>query len=127
LVHDRALHPELIRSGDNGVRGAIGVIGSVVRWKRWCRVLGEYWYRGTHIEGVPSSSPIRAPQSGIASRDALHEWMKNQVIRPTCRSFTGIMSMSNRSEVPGSYRMRFTKIGEFFYLGPRDQCLLSRP
>jgi len=116
---NRALHPEMIPEWDNGIRGAIGVIGQVGALEALVfAVLGEYWYtRHKHIEEFIVFTDPEYRKSGHAN--ALHEWMKNQVETTNLPLVTGIMSNVRTEAKCRLYRRHFTKIGEFFYLGPK--------
>ena len=117
---NRAIHPELIPEWDSGIRGTIGVIGQVGALEALVFVvLGEYWYtRHKHIEEfIVFTDPEHRKGSHHAS--ALHEWMKNQVETTNLPLVTGIMSNVRTEAKCRLYRTRFTKIGEFFYLGPK--------
>src|SRR5258705_6520651 len=89
---NRALQPEMIPEWDNGIRGAIGVIGQVGALEALVFVvLGEYWYtRHKHIEEFIVFTDPEHRKSGHAN--ALHEWMKNQGDATNLPLVTGIMS-----------------------------------
>jgi hypothetical protein len=116
----RALRPDLIQEWDNGIRGAIGVIGPVGSLEAIVFVvLGEYWYtRHKHIEEfIVFTDPEH--RKGSHHTTALHEWMKEQVDRTNLPLVTGIMSNIRTEAKCRLYARHFTKIGEFFFLGPK--------
>jgi len=116
---NRAINPQSIPEWDNGVRGAIGVIGPVGDLEALVFVvLGEYWYtRDKHIEEF---IVFVAPESRKSRHvDALHEWMGQQVEETNLPLITGIISRTRTEAKCRLYRRRFEKVGEFFFLGPK--------
>ncbi len=116
---NRALNPNTIPEWDNGLRGVIGVIGPVGGLEGLVFVvLGEYWYtRHKHIEEFIVFTDPECRKSGHAH--ALHEWMRHQVEVTNLPLVTGIMSNERTEAKCRLYRRSFTKIGEFFFLGPK--------
>jgi len=116
---NRALQPEMIPEWDNGIRGAIGVIGQVGALEALVFVvLGEYWYtRHKHIEEFIVFTDPECRKSRHV--DALHEWMGQQVEQTNLPLITGIISNTRTEAKCRLYRRRFEKVGEFFFLGPK--------
>ena len=116
---NRAIHPEMIPDWDNGIRGVIGVIGPVGGLEGLVfLVLAEYWYTlHKHIEEFLVLTDPECRKSGHAN--AMHEWMKHQVEMTNLPLVTGIMSNTRTAAKCRLYQRKFTKIGEFFYLGPK--------
>lgn len=116
---NRAIRPEIIPAWDDGIRGVIGVIGPVGNLEGIVfLVLGEYWYtKDKHIEEfIVFTDPEHRKSRHV---DALHAWMKEQVEATNLPLVTGIMSNQRVEAKCRLYRRKFTKIGEFFYLGPK--------
>lgn len=116
---NRALNPEAIPEWDSGVRGAIGVIGPVGSLEGLVFVvLAEYWYtRSKHIEEfIVFTDPEHRRSNHV---NALHEWMRSQVDATSIPLITGIISGERTEAKCRLYRRKFTKVGEFFYLGPK--------
>lgn len=116
---NRALAPDMIAEWDNGLRGAIGVIGPVGALEALVFVaLGEYWYtRRKHIEEFIVYVDPECRRSHHV--DALHAWMQEQVEKTNLPLITGILSTERTEAKCRLYRRHFAKVGEFFYLGPK--------
>jgi hypothetical protein len=118
----RCIHHDKIPPWDTDVRGAIGVIGPIGALEGAVFVtIGSYWYtHNKHIEEFLVYTDLEHRKSRHAA--ALLEWMKNQVEVTQLPLVTGIMSNDRTEAKCALYRRKFTKIGEFFYAGPKGSA-----
>ncbi len=115
----RLLWPELIHPDDTGVRGAIGVIGTIGSLEGLCVVtIGSYWYsHAMHLEEFIVYVDPEHRKTNHAH--AFLQWMKDQVEITKIPLVTGVISTSRTEAKCRLYRRMLPKVGEFFLFSPK--------
>lgn len=115
-----------VKSALSHQQGAIGVIGP----KGGCLealaflCIGTFWYSDApHLEEYMVYVHQDHRKSGHAK--ALLEWMEMQVEATKLPLMTGVFSNSPRNEAKCRlYSRKFPKLGEFFYLQPKNSTMM---
>lgn len=118
----RAVCPNEIPPGDQGIRGAVGVIGVKGSLEGLCFLtIGSFWYSSAlHLEEFMVFVHPDHRKTGHAK--ALLDWMETQVNETGLPLMTGVFSESPRNAAKCRlYQRKFPKLGEFFYLKPKKK------
>jgi len=122
---NRAIHPEMIPTGDTGPRGVIGVIGPHGALEGFVFLLiGQFWYsEDRHLEELVVFVDPEYRKSDHAK--AFIQWMKDQVEKTGLPLLTGIMSNHRTEAKVRLYSRMLPKVGAFYFLSPKGGNLAS--
>lgn len=123
---ERAIFPERIPPEDTGIRGVVGVIGAAHKLEALAFLtIGTFWYsEALHLEEFMVFVHPDHRKSGHAK--TLLDWMELQVHETGLPLMTGVFSESPRNAAKCRlYQRKFPKLGEFFYLKPKDGTMVN--